>query len=157
MYKERYESGMVDWWYKWMENRTGHYPQAISRKDDDFNSFINFIKNEIEAIEKGTAIEGEILSKGKYSKGIEVFKNQFKDNFHVVKNEELNNNTINELEEISNFLGIPDYDWSRFKDTKIFKGNYPPNKEDQSVKILNNFYKESNEELFSLTGIDYRK
>lgn len=157
MYKDRYERGMLDWWYKWMEDRTGQYPMAISRKSEEFSSFTYYIQNELKALEKGNAIEGEILSKGNYSKGIEIFKKEFGKNFHIVKNEDLNENTVNQLKQISKFLYLQDYDWEKFKKTKIFKGNYLPNNENQAIELLKGYYKKSNEELFNLTGIDYRK
>ena len=56
---------------------------------------------------------------------------------------------------INDFLQIHEYDWE-FTDNKIyFSGDYTFNMKPEIYRILENYYKESNQKLLKCFNIDY--
>lgn len=155
MYRKRYLEGRTNWWFEWVEKRTGFPSNAIRRHPEEYDNFSLFVQRELECISNNTEIESGILRIGNYYKGIQASKDVFKKQILVMKNETMYSNTTDELKKISKFLNLPDYDWEQFEDVKIFKGDYKSKFNLSTMKILENYYYESNIKLFELTGIDY--
>ena len=73
----------------------------------------------------------------------------------IVKNEELMEHTVDQLEAIANFLKLSNFDWSVFDEKIVFSGGYDDKPDSDSIKLLTEYYRESNERLLELTGVDY--
>lgn len=155
MYKERYIEGNTNWWFEWVEKRTGQPSNAIRRTEDEYKEFKLFIENEIKMTTLSKKIECSVLKNGNYYEGIINFKKAFGNNLLVVENENLNDNTGDQLKKIGDFLNLPPYDWMQFESKKVFLGKYFDEVDSESEKILKNYYYHSNKKLFDLTGINY--
>lgn len=155
MYRKWYLAGNINWWFDWVERRTGKRPNILKRRSDEYQNFATFIHNEIECLNRGRELECKVLNIGNYFIGIEIFQSVFGNNYLVVKNEELNNNTPKELLKISNFLNLPAYNWKDFNNVKVLQGNYKTAIETDTVSLLSEYYQEANKKLYNLTGISY--
>ncbi|SOC78584.1 Sulfotransferase domain-containing protein [Salinimicrobium sediminis] len=155
MYRKRYFEKGDEWWFEWMKNKTGRKPLAISRTKKEYQDFNLYVENELAVINKNQKIACDIIKMGEYYKGIKIFQRFFGDNFLVIKNEDLKKNTSEKLIEIAEFFKIQSFDWERFHNVEIFKGNYIETMPVETEKMLNSLYSNANEELFKLTGISY--
>jgi len=155
MYRKRFFEGNINWWFNWVEKRTGVKSKAIRRQQIEYKDFNLFIKKELETIEKNDKIECPVLSNGHYYNGIKEFKKKFKDQVLIIKSEELYSKTSMELKRIAKFLNLSNYNWEKFDGIKVFEGKYEERIDSETYKILKAHYKESNNKLFRLTGINY--
>lgn len=155
MYRKRFLKGNVNWWFDWMEKRTEVKSKAIRREKLEYEDFNLFIKKELETIKKDDKIECPVLPNGHYYNGIKEFNKIFKDQVLIIKSEDLYSKTSTELKKIAKFLKLSNYDWGKFYGIKVFEGKYEKLIDSETYKILKEHYKESNNKLFRLTGINY--
>ncbi|PHR74606.1 MAG: hypothetical protein COA67_00595 [Lutibacter sp.] len=155
MYRKRFLENNGDWWFNWVEHRTGKKPIAIRRSKEEYKDFSLFIEKELEALQKGNIIECPILNNGNYYRSIQIYKDIFANDFCIFKNEDLNESTSITLEKISFFLNLANYSWDKFDGIKVFKGNYTDNIPEKAKSLLTEYYLISNEKLKKLTGISY--
>lgn len=155
MYRTRFFENGDEWWYEWMEKRTGERPRVIRRTREEYEDFNLFLIKEHKALSKNQKIACDVLQMGEYYKGIKIFKKVFGENFLIVKNEDLNIDTPRELKLISDFLDLKNYNWANFDGVKIFKGEYNKNLDPTAREILSNYYSFPNQKLYELTGIKY--
>ncbi len=155
MYRNRYYDGRSTWWFDWVEHRTGEKSNAIVRSKEEYDDFLTFITRELECLALNIAIECNVLRQGNYYNGIQIFKNIFKNNYVIIENEDLKSNTSSELKRIGEFLNLKAYNWEKFDNVKIFKGDYESKINEEALHLLKNYYNNANEKLFNLTGINY--
>lgn len=156
MYRKWVNEGKTDWWFDWMEERMGTKPLAKKRTLEEYDDFHVFVIREIASLKKGEQLESPVLKNGFYHRGIKAIREKFDQKLFVVKNEDLNLNTPKELTKIANFLKLSRYDWNQFDSQKILKGRYETQMSVETHLLLKDFYQSANEQLFNLTGIDYR-
>ena len=155
MYRNRFLMGMEDWYSGWIKKNTGKMISFQKRTSKEYQDFFLFLKCELECNKNNILIECPVLPQGEYSKGIKVFKKIFHDNFKLVTNEQLNANTPETLASIADFCGLDTYDWEKFNNKKLFKGNYNEKIDKQSYDFLYSYYKLSNEYLSKKYKINY--
>lgn len=156
MYRKWIKEDKTDWWFDWMKERNGERPKAIKRTSEEYDDFYAFVERELASLDKGEQIESPVLKNGLYHKGIRAFKEKFDEQLLVLKNEDLNNNTPEELTKIANFLKLKPFNWDQFDSQKVLKGSYNSEMSNEVQIVLQEYYQTANEQLFNLTGIDYR-
>jgi len=147
MYKRRYENPAErNMWFTRIKNRNYLQDQEIiSRTDNDFKSFENYVTNEMKAIEENRIIETPILKRGKYYDNLIIFDKTFTP--LVLSQEELENNFLETMNKIEKYLNIKNIDWKKFESTKIHKGEYNFEISSSTNDLLKEYYKKANIKL----------
>lgn len=154
MYKDWYYNGKRGLWFEWMKDRGVVYEKVLSRNEESFASFDNFVLQEINALKQNLKIECPILTHGKYFQNIELYNVVIK-RILVIDNESLNRKTDKTLQKVTNFLKVSSFSNLSFENKKVFSGKYDTNISNEMKTILNEYYFESNKNLFENYGINY--
>ena len=143
-----------DWFNVWRDD--GLIYEKRTKKD--FESFGNYIKHELFAIENKKPIDGPVIKHGIYSNGIVEYLKYFsKEQILIIENKELNGNTYKYLNDILKFMGIKiPHKWEFQNNTKIFKGDYNFSLSNDIKLALNTYYKPYNDKLFDIIGKQYK-
>ena len=150
---ERYWNKNKDWFIGWRE--VGY--EFESRNENDFKSFDNYIQHELKYIKESRKIDAPVLSHGFYIDGInELLKFFSKEQIMIIENDDLKDNLHIRLNEILSFLNIgKSYKWRFSENERIFSGNYNKKISEEIQKLLSDFYKQKNEELFDFLNKEY--
>jgi hypothetical protein len=156
MYKQRFLKGRKGWWFDWTKKRGLDTSDIMARNSESYSSFENFIEEELKFLDKHKKIECSVIPQGKYIHNINEYEKVFK-NTLVFSNEELNANTDSSLLKITQFLNIKEFKNKSFDGEKIFKGDYDEVITPKAFKILNHYYKETNNQLLEKYNVNYLK
>jgi hypothetical protein len=148
-----------DFFFKWHSDRNYIDPSNyVRRKREELNDFNLFISNELDVISNDKMIELPTLFHGMYYKNLQQFISYFGiQQILILENSELNIDTQSCLYRICEYLEIDHIEWSKFieKGERILKGKYRKEIDNESVEILSDYYKQSNEHLYRLVNQKY--
>jgi len=128
------------------------------RTGNETNSFENVIKNEINILKNSKNLSNsELIIKGKSYLGKSLYAFQLKNWFdefnssqmYVLSSEELYLEPKKSLNKIFDFLEIPQYE---IKNLKKYKFEKYSSMKTETRKLLDDFFKPHNEELFKILG-----
>jgi hypothetical protein len=126
--------------------------------DPEYKNFHDSIKDEIKFIKAGVfTYEPSFVRRGLYFEQIENYLKYFdKNQLLIIESSELKNNKQKVLNEVTDFLGVSSFDFSNIDLKDIHKSKYKGKSIDEnSRKVLRDFYKPYNEKLFNLIGKKY--
>jgi hypothetical protein len=156
MYKNLFKVNS-NWFYEWVKecDNQKKRSQFAKRQNRFGKNFKRDIEEEVEAIENNEIIEMPILRLGLYGYLMEFYYNVFdKEKILVISSKNLKNNTNEQLKIIANFLNLERFNWPKKSLNLQFTGNYNCHMKEEERKLLDQFYKESNKKLYSISGLN---
>jgi hypothetical protein len=126
----------------------------IYRDKESLNDFHVAIMQELSARTAGKVIEAGLLEVGLYAKHIKDFLKYFsREQILVLWYEDLVSRPAYLCDVITDFVGVPQYGWDKIHYVNHHKGVYANAAMDsKTLYLLHEFYKDSNEEFFDITG-----
>ena len=124
----------------------------------EYKNFNDCINEEIDIIRKNIfRYDPSFVRRGLYFEQIQHYLNYFdKKQLLIIESSELKNKKEEVLNQVTEFLGIPYFDFSKIDLKDAHRSDYKKDKiDDNSYKILKDFYKPYNEKLFDLIGTKY--
>ncbi len=154
MYKDFLDKNQVDVMIKSEPCRDGNllYKKLYEGREV-FPSFRECIDIELDMIKSGEGFEPALLRRGLYLDQLNNYWNIFgKEKILILGFNDLVKDTDNTLKKITNFLGIQDIGWSFLEKEPRNIRSYSEPILESDKKILEDFYRQSNEELFNAIG-----
>ena len=154
MYKDFFEKDRVEDIIKLKERREGDllYTKFYEGRDQ-FPSFRECIKIELDLIQSNESFEPALLRRGLYLEQLNRYwKNFGKDNVLILGFNDLVNDTENTLKKVTDFLGVEDLGWSFLNTEPRNTRNYSEPITEGDKQLLEDFYRQPNQELFEAIG-----
>jgi len=143
------------WFKRWHHRCSG--PEAafafIPRRHQFGKSFRQDLEDEMQVLEAGGIVEMPILRLGLYHEFLSHYQRLFdRRQMLILCSEKMAGDTVSELKKVEAFLGLKPYGWTRDNTRPESVGSYEDPVPEDAGKILRDFYRERNEDLFELLG-----
>lgn len=157
MYRKYYSLDR-DWFDGWQASYVedaGSGP--VRKRSGSFgNSFADDIREELEAMERGERIEMPFILQGRYARQIKTFYQSFPvEQLLVLSSEELKADTRANLYQLEEHFGLAHYPWRDEQIQPHFEGGYRERISDEARRLLADYYRPYNQELFALLGREF--
>lgn len=154
MYRKYYVHDS-EWFDGWVEScRVEGFPAGCRKRSARFGrSFLDDAREELKWMEQGQVVEMPFIHQGFYARHLECFLRYFpREQLLVMSSEELKADTRGHLQELEQHFGLSHHAWRDEQIHPHFEGGYSEPLPDAARRLLADYYRPHNHELFELLG-----
>jgi len=154
MYRKYYARD-PDWFDGWVGScLVEGFPAGCRKRSARFGqSFLDDAREELEWMERGQLVEMPFIHQGFYVRHLEWFLRYFpREQLLVMSSEELKADTRGHLQALEQHFGLSPHAWREEQIRPHFEGGYSEPLPDGARRLLAEYYRPHNRELFELLG-----